>query len=357
MSPAQERIKSRRLLLRTWMEEGAYSLQQLVEMLNSRIGPTYAVSDRTVDSDIHHIRSELLKEGMLLHTSGGRYHVASQPSGIVLADNEKRMIPLMQKLIEPFRIVPGIERFQKLLHHEFEVKSRDMSVVNNAVAFTSILVHMNPQVQNLALSLIDAMLRGQAIAFHYRQVPEEGKDDRMQLAYPLQIREAMGRLYLISAPVFPREGHKNWRVHALDEVRDLRVHPASNYVSEEHLPLTRFDYRSKTRDLDLDNLFRYSVGIWAESHEPAHRVIRYFAGWAIAHLKACPIHPSQTIIGIHSRIHLPHLPADEGPQDVAQVAFSVHDTPELQFGFGAYRGFSWAGRHGVRGPGVPFNWD
>jgi hypothetical protein len=358
MSPTQERIKNRRRLLRGWIEEGIYSLPQLLEMLNGRLDPQHQVTDRTVDSDIRHIRGELKAEGMLIQSSGGRYHVVPQPSGVVLAENEKRMIPLVQKLIEPFSIVPGIERFQKLLHDEFDVRSRDMSVVKNAVAFTSPLVHMNPRVQSLAMDLLNFMLQGEAVAFHYRQVPAEGKEDRMILAYPLQIREAMGRFYLVSAPVFPKPGHKEWRVHALDEIRDLRVHPAANYVAEDQKAITGFDYRTKVVGMNLEHIFHHSVGIWAEdvATQP-QRVLRYFAGWSITHIKACPIHPSQTFIRTHAQVTLEHLAAGEGPQDVAQVSFLVHDTPELRFRFGAYREFSWSNHHGYRGPKVAYNWD
>lgn len=359
MSKAQAKRAQREKWLREWLEEGGYGLAQLIEMLNGHLAPAKAVSERTVDGDIQRIRAALRREGRELRHVGGTYHIERQVTGPVLVEDEKRMVPLVEKLLQPFRFIPGIQRIQGMLRSEFDVQKRDLSVVQNAVTFTSTLVQLDPRVQELALSLLEAMLRGEAIAFHYRQVPAPNREDRMHLVYPLQIRESTGRFYLVSIPVYPRPDRSGWEVHALDEFRDMRILPAAPYMEPSDLARSRFDYRALVSTYRPDAMFQHAVGIWREALEGSapQRVVRYFAGWAITHLKACPIHPSQVIVARHSQVHLAHLDPSEGPQDVAQVAFTVHDTPELHFRFGAYRAFSWSNKHGIHGPGYRYNWD
>ena len=356
MSKVLLKQKFRENLLLGWFHKGGYTLPQICEMMNTRLPKP--VTERTIDADIKRIKEQLQQEAMVLLNEKGFYRIADAKGLANMDKTEKRMIPLVETLLKPYSIVPGVERILDEIKTAHNIGKGDASVLKNAVAFTSPHIVMNERVKELVLSLLNFMFSGEVCAFHYNDVFQRSEANKLILVCPLQIRESLGRLYLIAQAFDKPLEQKYLRVYAIDCIKGLKVDRAADLYENEHIQQNfQFDYTEMTRSLNLQSHFDGVVGIWRPPSVEPTEITRYFAGWALSHIEACPLHTSQILLNVSKeKILLNHLKKPEAMY-VGLIKFKVHKTPELSFRLASYRDYSWAAHFGPNGPTEKLNWD
>lgn len=362
MSKTELRRKYRETLLLDWFREGRYSLNQVIEMLNGHLlgKNEKSVSNRTVDLDIRRIKDQLKLNGEKLVYYNCKYRVVTaQGTQNSITYEEKLMVPLIQKLLEPYLIIPGINRLMDDIKSEHISSGIDGVVLKNSVAFTSPHFVMNEQMQGLIMKLLQCMFKGQACVFNYTDVHKRTQNARHEV-YPLQIREDQGRLYLAAFPVDKEINSRYIRIYTLDGIRNRDIQTSEEYYKEtlDKAPLNHskysYNYAKLLQDLNYANYFQGVIGVWRSPTVEPQIIKRYFAGWALSHIKAAPLHPSQQELETTDQVSTRHL---EHPQVVGLIQWKIHRTPELAFRLGSYRDYSWAHHFGIHGPDERLNWD
>jgi len=319
-----------------------------------------SVSNRTVDLDIRRIKDQLILNGEKLVNYNRIFRVVTaQGTQNSITYEEKLMVPLIQKLLEPYLIIPGINRLMDDIKSEHISSGIDGVVLKNSVAFTSPHFVMNEQTQGLIMKLLQCMFVGKACVFNYTDVHKRTTNARHEV-YPLQIREDQGRLYLAAFPVDKEVDSRYIRIYTLDGIRNRDIQFADEYHSEslDKAPLNpskfSYDYAHLLKKLDYVNYFQGVIGVWRSPTVKPQTIKRYFAGWALSHIKAAPLHSSQQELEITDQVSTRHL---EHPQVVGLIQWKIHRTPELAFRLGSYRDYSWAHHFGIHGPDQRLNWD
>ena len=349
-----------------WFHEGRYSLKQVIEMLNGHLLgiEEKPVSNKTIDLDIRRIKDQLKLNGEELVNYKGIYRVVSAQGTQNLTYDEKLMVPLIQKLLEPYLIIPGINRLMDDIKSEHMSSGIDGVVLKNSVAFTSPHFVMNKQTQGMIMKFLQCMFIGKACVFNYTDVHKRTKNALHQVN-PLQIREDQGRLYLAALPIDKEVDSRYIRIYTLDGILDNDIQIAEEYykkMSVEKLDKVSlnqskfsYNYAELLKKLDYVNYFQGVIGIWRSPTVEPQIIKRYFAGWALSHIRATPLHASQLVLWeTPDAVTIEHL---NQPQIVGLVQWKIHRTPELAFRLGSYRDYSWAHHFGIQGPEVKLNWD
>jgi len=354
MSTAGNKRNKREALLMEWFEEGRYALNQLNTMMNAR-ADLKPVSERTIDNDIKRIKGQLESKGHELVNHNGKYRIVEKIGLKHLNNDERLMVPVIENLIKPYSIIPGIKRVIDEIRKEQRIGSTHSAVVSESMAFTSPHIVVNSKIQNLILSLLKFMFNGNACAFNYHDVHGRINGDVLQILFPLQVRENLGRLYLVGIPVKyynpnVRVESKYVRTFALDCILNLQVQAASEVFDENNQSYT-YDYKSLIKELDLNNYFTHAIGVWRPPNGQVKTIKRYFAGWALSHVMACPLHSSQIQLEFYENIELIHLREETNKiTNVGLIQLEVYETPELYFRFAAFRDYSWCSSYGFTGP-------
>ncbi len=85
---------------------------------------------------------------------------------------------------------------------------------------------------------------------------------------------------------------------------------------------------------------------------------RYFTGWALSHVVACPLHSSQTKPVYVENVDVIHLGEEGKGKLVGLVALETYNSQELSFRLASYRDFSWPHAIGINGyQDRVMNWD
>jgi len=83
------------------------------------------------------------------------------------------------------------------------------------------------------------------------------------------------------------------------------------------------------KTLDIERLFQHSLGVFLGSNPKIIR--RYFTGWALSHVVACPLHSSQTKPVYVENVDVIHLGEEGKGKLVGLVALETYNSQELSF--------------------------
>jgi len=358
--PAEKRKKRETKLLELF-QQGGYTLSEVRDELNAFLDEE-CVSRQTVDGDIRRIKDQLLEKGQELINERGKYKIVLSSGMHNLSNNEKLMVPILENLLSPYSIIPGIERLLAALKKK-HIVTNENSVLKNSIVFTSPHLVLVDRVKRAFLGLLDCIFKGEACCFMYSDVHSSGNNLQLVQLFPLQIRENLGRLYLIGLPFGKEEKPSNLKPYAIDCIAMGRIDPLSDLDDNDFEDVTNytFNYEQLSNKLKLDEYFDGVIGTW-HTKEGKKKIERYFAGWALSHVEACPIHSSQKRVTEPKKIKLEHI-GGFNELYVAKIQFDVHDTPELSFRFGSYRDYSWHVDYGEAGPKdsqgnpIKLNWE
>jgi hypothetical protein len=347
-------------LLLGWVDEGLYNKQELLSMLNEKLPPNKKIKIRMLGNYIADIKKSQSLKGKDVKVIGGKYVVSDREGVVNFEKQEKLMLPIIESILTIYSAIPGINRLMQVVRKELQISKSDEPYLKNAFVFTSPQISIRSDWQNAVLKLLQYMYTGKACEFNYGKVEGDQLDTKLYVVYPLQIRESFGRLYLVGlAPHSIRELSQHLikpLIFAIDRIHKLKIDDFEPYDTEANTISGHFNYAEIMRELDIERLFQHSIGVFLGSETTLIR--RYFTGWALSHVVACPIHRSQTKPVYEKNVDVAHLGDKGRGMLVGLVTINTYDSQELAFRLASYRDFSWPHAVGINGyHDRVMNWD
>jgi hypothetical protein len=349
-------------LLLGWIAEGLYNQQDLLSMLNNKLSPEKQVELRMVGYYISEIKKSQSLNGKEVRVVAGKYVIIEREGVVKFDKQEKLMLPIIESILTKYAAIPGINRLMQIVRKELRISKSDEAYLENAFVFTSPQIAINQELQNAILTLLHYMYSGKACEFNYSKV-EGGQSDmekKYYVVYPIQIRESFGRLYLVGITPQSIEKSANKQIKplifAVDRIHKLRIDEYEPNEIEANAISAHFNYAELLKILDIERLFQNSLGVFLGSNTKIIR--RYFTGWALSHVVACPLHSSQTKPVYVENVDVIHLGEEGKGKLVGLVALETYNSQELSFRLASYRDFSWPHAIGINGyQDRVMNWD
>ncbi|MBM3419033.1 MAG: hypothetical protein FJY17_08975 [Bacteroidetes bacterium] len=185
-------------------------------------------------------------------------------------------------------------------------------------------------------------------------------EKKYYVVYPIQIRESFGRLYLVGITPQSIENSANKQIKplifAIDRIHKKQIDEYEPNDIEANSISAHFNYTELLKTLDIERLFQHSLGVFLGSNPKIIR--RYFTGWALSHVVACPLHSSQTKPVYFENVDVIHLGEEGKGKLVGFVTLETYNSQELSFRLASYRDFSWPHSIGIHGyPDRIMTWD
>ena len=347
-------------LLSGWMAEGLYNQKELLSMLNEKLSPNKKVKFRMLGYYIVDIKKSQSLKGKEVKLIGGKYVINEREGVVNFEKQEKLMLPIIESILTQYSAIPGINRLVQMVRKELQISKSDEPYLKNAFVFTSPQISIQGELQNAVLKLLHYMYSGKACEFNYSKVDGGQLDTKLHVVYPIQIRESLGRLYLVGIATHLIGDLKNGQIKplifAIDRIHRLRIEEYVPDDTEANTMSANFNYAEIMRELGIEPLFQHSIGVFLGSETTLIR--RYFTGWALSHVVACPLHRSQTKPVYEENVDVAHLGDKGRGMLVGLVTMNIYNSQELAFRLASYRDFSWPHAVGINGyRDRVMNWD
>lgn len=281
------------------LREKKLSIEELLTELNDILKDDYgfeSISRRTFDR----AKESLIENGYQINSrkfNGRNYFVLEgYPDNLNLTQEEQITFPLLIGLLDTEKTMNSVEWLKSALMDEFDYSKEDL---NPYPYFVHVQPTLNSQDKLLILAgkIIEYIKKGQAILFQYQK---KGITEFKQVA-PLQIRYYDNRYYLLASTIDVEtyQPTKLLQTFTLDMFVEKNVNPAVD-ESDENATEPKyifFDYDTLYKATRLEELLKYSLGIWYDWKENNLKTYRLkFTDWAMGIVKNKKIHPSQKTI-------------------------------------------------------------
>lgn len=335
-----------------------YSLNDLIKEVNKN----FKASNRTIDGDIRSLKDGILGIPINIEfTREGVYRI-NYDKPHHYGETDCRHIPVLTKLIEPFKNLPDVEDTIRKLKQKYAANMKALDELNIPFEFTSPIITNDPKVLKLTQEIIGHMIQGVGIEFNYYGVHLPNNDqDKLHRVFPLQIRESHGRYYLIAVIINSNPKINKLGTYAFDEILNMKIGSAMKIDDPNENEPERYNHKELMEKVEFDKKYDHAIGVWIKPAEGPQITERYFADWAASHVLACPIHKSQKLLEDIPDVSLNHLIDQTTGKNVIKrvikVSWEIYKTPELQYRLGAYRDYSWnTVDYDEKGPKEPINW-
>jgi len=335
-----------------------YNLNDLIIEVNKK----FKASNRTIDADIKALKDGILGVHLpLKFTREGVYRIDYDDLHNY-GETDCRHIPVLTKLIEPFKNLPDVEDTVQKLKQKYAANMKTLDELNNVFEFTSTNITHDPMVLKLTQEIIGHMIQGVGIEFNYYGVHQPNKnEDKLHRVFPLQIRELHNRYYLIAVTINSNPQINKLVTYAFEEIKDMKIGSAMKADDPNENQPERYNHKELMEKIEFDKKYEHAIGVWIKPTEGPKLIERYFAGWAASHILACPIHKSQKLLSDIPNVTLNHIIDNRTGENlinrVIKVSWEIYKTPELQYRLGAYREYSWnTNDYNETGPDKPINW-
>ncbi len=253
-----------------------------------------------------------------------------------LNEEELHTIPFLYSILEKYKYLPAVNIFYKTLHAQLTAQQSSINILSAHVAIQNFQAtdHMLQQM-NLVNKILEFINRQQAIEFSYQSTSlgKQNEKDTGVVVYPLQIRQYLGKFYLIGTT---KENPYSIRYYLLDNI----LHNKNRYFLEGHIneededsdKIETFDYEKLARLTKLKHYFDHCIGIMREENSVPVEIRRWFKGWAATAVLSSPLHPTQIVID-------PHKTYGDGR---VLIQITVYDNVELHNVLAKFGKDSWA---------------
>lgn len=220
-------------------------LQDYLEKHSIDDEENYVISKRTFERDVNEIR-EIYKIDIEYSRSQNVYEITQD------ADEVKT-----DRLIESFQIFNALSISDSVSNHIIIEKRKHLGTDN---------MH----------GLLHAIKNQLKIQFTHEKFREENNEKQTRLVYPLALKEARNRWYLVVQD--PKDSV--YKTFGLERISDLEI------------TRKKFDY---PKDFNPDAKFKYSFGIITDGTKP-EKIKLWLSHNLANYVKSLPLHHSQKII-------------------------------------------------------------
>ncbi len=348
----QEKRNVRHYHLLEWIKEGRYDREELLKKLNELPSTKKKYSERTLNSDLATLKSEQDAIGKCIKIENRKYILRERNETINLGfdTNETLMLPIIENILSRYQAVPGIEKIIKTIRKSTNASVNDNLFFDNAFTYTSPHYLLKDKDTKAILTLLSFIKNGIVCEFNYSRVNQTREEINLHIVCPLQIRESLGRFYLVAVKYDSlKETNPNKLIvsnYAIDQIHNMRIDPAYDQSLTSQPEPYNFNYSDLVTKVNLKDRFTGSIGICTNYPEHIRPIKFYFADWALSHVIACPLHSSQKIIEYNNYVFVEKL---NKKVVVGLIELTIYETFELEFRLASYREYCWVHSRGMDG--------
>lgn len=327
-------------LIKRNQDKGITSLSFLLEKLNEHVevNGDREVNVRTLERDIAKLREYGAKIDVERVGRKCVYVLKNKFDfkGELLSEEEERTLPFLLEIIQSQREFEAITWLKSNLHNlgiEFSDRGEKHFIMHQPE------MKNHDKILRLSSKLIEHIERQEAVQFLYNPV-NLGKEQKMQLVAPLQVRSYDGRFYLVGCYWGSKGPYENITVYALDRIEGLNVDAAvdddeyermlEESVDSDEAPVFHFNHKKLAKSVGLKNYFDHSIGLMVYAGKSPVEIYFKCRDWVVGYLENRPLHSSQRVMEV-----LPHQIALR--KDEVVISICVHDTVEVDFATARFR--------------------
>lgn len=306
------------------------TISNLTEYVNEHVLIGNPITQRTIESDLHYIRTELKID--INYKREGKKCFYSIDSETVLVDEIIEDFGILLQLINTHSELDSVYWLKDVLKTDYNI---DESYFENDDFF----LLPKPKNENhdtiltLAVDIVKYAKNGQAIQFYYYPA-NIGKRESAKCVAPLQVKFFDGRYYLVALDLIDFDNYKEYGttpiLYSLDSIEGLNVNAAQKEfedlqdVKNEDDFNIYFDHTHFSKKIGLKNYFNDCIGVVRPKNQVPKKIKLKFTDWARSYVLNQPIHTSQKVIS---------------NGDELLIEIYVYDTFELDFSLGRFREF------------------
>lgn len=304
---------ARLVKIKKLLTETPISAIELVNELNKE--PNFKTSKRNLIEDVKKLRKGALGKPLNIIFENGNYTLIgnsnwdskdlsneySKGADLVLAFLKKHNSPFSKLVLQLLKEEHGID---DSLIKGLEIK--------NGFAFPEEIV------SGRINTIFYCFRHNKILKFNYNRVNNERtfEDSKQIKILPLKLVMWNNRVYVFGIP----EGEKL----ELDSVKNYAI---DRFAAQSEIcdPTKKFSWSNLFDELEMEDYLKDCIGVWRPKNKKPVFIKRWFKDWAVASIKATPLHPTQMIINRKKR------------DTQIQVRWKVYDTIELAHELAKYR--------------------